>query len=65
MRHEMREKSGRHGTIQERNREIFYDTDHIYERQKERITPQTAPKTMYLSDASAATRSRLSKPTIA
>ncbi|SLM29279.1 Histone deacetylase-like protein (acetoin utilization protein) [Desulfamplus magnetovallimortis] len=36
-RHEMREKAGANGTIQERHREIFYDTDNIFERQKERI----------------------------
>lgn len=36
-RHEMREKAGKPGTIQERHREIFYDTDNIFERQKEKI----------------------------
>lgn len=36
-RHEMREKAGKHGDIQERHREIFYDTDNIFERQKEKI----------------------------
>jgi len=34
----MREKSGKTGTMQERHREIFYDTDNIFERQKEKIT---------------------------
>jgi acetoin utilization deacetylase AcuC-like enzyme len=36
-RHEMREKAGKPGTIQERHREIYYDTDNIFERQKEKI----------------------------
>ena len=36
-RHEMRIKAGKSGTIQERHREIFYDTDNIFERQKEKI----------------------------
>ncbi|HKK90198.1 MAG TPA: histone deacetylase [Desulfobacteraceae bacterium] len=36
-REEMREKAGRHGEIQERHREIYYDTDNIFERQKEKI----------------------------
>jgi len=36
-RKELREKAGVHGEIQQRNREIFYDTDNIFERQKERI----------------------------
>ncbi len=36
-RYEMREKAGKHGEIQERHREIFYDTDNIFERQKEKI----------------------------
>lgn len=34
---ELREKAGPHGEIQQRNREIFYDTDSILERQKEKI----------------------------
>ncbi len=33
----MREKAGSHGEVQERHREIFYDTDNIFERQKEKI----------------------------
>ncbi|MEA1968465.1 MAG: histone deacetylase [Thermodesulfobacteriota bacterium] len=36
-RDEMREKAGKHGEIQERHREIFYDTDNIFESQKEKI----------------------------
>lgn len=36
-RYELREKAGTHGEIQQRNREIFYDTDNISERQKEKI----------------------------
>ena len=36
-RHEMREKAGRHGEIQTRDREIFYDTDNIFERQIEKV----------------------------
>ncbi|MFO7886065.1 MAG: histone deacetylase [Desulfobacteraceae bacterium] len=36
-RYELREKAGRHGEIQERRKEIFYDTDNIFERQKEKI----------------------------
>ncbi len=36
-RKELRAKAGTHGEIQQRNREIFYDTDNIFERQKERI----------------------------
>ncbi|MFO7750808.1 MAG: histone deacetylase [Desulfobacteraceae bacterium] len=36
-REEMREKAGRHGEIQERHKEIYYDTDNIFERQKEKI----------------------------
>ncbi len=34
---ELREKAGTHGEIQQRHREIFYDTDSILERQKEKI----------------------------
>ncbi|MFH1155874.1 MAG: histone deacetylase [Pseudomonadota bacterium] len=34
---ELREKSGSHGEIQDRHREIYYDTDNIMERQKEKI----------------------------
>ena len=34
---ELREKAGVHGEIQQRHREIFYDTDSILERQKEKI----------------------------
>ena len=33
----MREKAGKPGDTQQRQREIFYDTDHIFERQKETI----------------------------
>lgn len=36
-RYQMREKAGKPGDIQERQREIFYDTDNIFERQKEKI----------------------------
>ena len=36
-RHEMREKAGKAGDIQVRHREIFYDTDNIFERQKEKV----------------------------
>jgi acetoin utilization deacetylase AcuC-like enzyme len=36
-RYELREKAGKHGDIQDRHREIFYDTDNIFERQKERV----------------------------
>ncbi len=36
-RQELREKAGKHGQIQERHREVFYDTDNIFERQKERV----------------------------
>lgn len=36
-RHEMREKAGRHGEIHTRDREIFYDTDNIFERQIEKV----------------------------
>ena len=36
-RHAMREASGKPGDIQERHREIYYDTDNILERQKEKI----------------------------
>jgi acetoin utilization deacetylase AcuC-like enzyme len=33
----LREKMCRHGEIQQRNREIFYDTDNLFEKQTERI----------------------------
>ncbi len=36
-RHSMRESAGTPGDIQERHREIYYDTDNILERQKEKI----------------------------
>ncbi len=36
-RFEMREKAGKQGDTEQRQREIFYDTDHIFERQKETI----------------------------
>ncbi|MCP4116760.1 MAG: histone deacetylase [Desulfobacteraceae bacterium] len=34
---ELRAKAGTHGELQQRHREIFYDTDNIFERQKEKI----------------------------
>jgi len=34
---EMREKAGKPGEIAVRHREIFYDTDNIFERQKEKV----------------------------
>ena len=36
-RHRMREEAGSPGDLQVRHREIFYDTDNIFERQKEKI----------------------------
>jgi acetoin utilization deacetylase AcuC-like enzyme len=36
-RYELRQKAGPVGDIQVRNREIFYDTDNIFEQQKEKI----------------------------
>ena len=36
-RHAMREKVGKPGEIQERLRDVYYDTDNILERQKEKI----------------------------
>ena len=36
-RDEMRDAAGKHGEIQDRHREIYYDTDNIMERLKERI----------------------------
>lgn len=36
-RFEMRDAAGKAGEIQMRHKEIFYDTDNIFERQKERI----------------------------
>jgi acetoin utilization deacetylase AcuC-like enzyme len=33
----LQENAGNHGEIQEKIREIYYDTDNLYERQKERI----------------------------
>ncbi len=54
-RHELREKAGKHGQIQERHREIFYDTDDILERQKERVRVcRDCPGTVVI-DSSAST----------
>ncbi|THB78822.1 MAG: histone deacetylase [Desulfobacteraceae bacterium] len=36
-RDQLRLEAGEHGDIQTRHREIFYDTDNIFERQKERV----------------------------
>ncbi len=36
-REELREKSGKHGEIQQKAREIYYDTDNILEKQNEKI----------------------------
>jgi acetoin utilization deacetylase AcuC-like enzyme len=36
-RHELREKSGKIGELMIRHKEVFYDTDNIFERQKEKI----------------------------
>ena len=36
-REELREKAGKHGEIQQKTREIYYDTDNLYERQNEKI----------------------------
>jgi hypothetical protein len=36
-REKLRQAAGKHGDIQTRQREIFYDTDNIYEKQTERI----------------------------
>ena len=36
-REELRRRSGKHGEIQQKTREIFYDTDNLFERQTERI----------------------------
>jgi acetoin utilization deacetylase AcuC-like enzyme len=36
-RHELREKSGKPGELMIRHKEVFYDTDNIFERQKEKI----------------------------
>lgn len=36
-RDEFREKSGKPGSFEVRHREIFYDTDNIFERQKEKV----------------------------
>jgi len=36
-RHQMREEAGKPGDITVRHREVFYDTDNIFERQKEKV----------------------------
>ncbi|MCK5542896.1 MAG: histone deacetylase [Desulfobacterales bacterium] len=36
-REELRERAGEHGEIQQKVREIYYDTDNLYERQNEKI----------------------------